>query len=207
MNQAIDPSLQRDEAPSAQEAAALPPDKDAHEKSLVGTQTERNLMTAAASEAQAQTKYELYSGAAYEEGLATVGDLLWNLAHQEREHAEIWYEYLGKVGTTAQNLDAAMTSESYETEAMYPEFARTAQQEGFDEIAEKFRLVGGIEAGHLDLLKNTATELSDGTLYGKAPDNARWFCTNCGYVHEGTDAPERCPVCAYGKGYFLRYDV
>lgn len=209
MNQSIDEPSRRDDALANENNKAIPPSTPTapSEKPLAGTQTERNLMTAAAGEAQAQTKYELYSGAAYEEGLATVGDILWDLAHQEREHAEIWYDYLGKVGTTAQNLDAAMTSERYESESMYPEFARVAQEEGFDEIAEKFRLVGGIEAGHSDILKNMATELADGTLYGKGPANARWFCTNCGYIHEGTDAPERCPVCAYGKGYFLRYDV
>lgn len=209
MNQSIDEPSRRDDALANENNKAIPPSAPIapSEKPLAGTQTERNLMTAAAGEAQAQTKYELYSGAAYEEGLATVGDILWDLAHQEREHAEIWYDYLGKVGTTAQNLDAAMTSERYESESMYPEFARVAQEEGFDEIAEKFRLVGGIEAGHSDILKNTATELADGTLYGKGPENARWFCTNCGYIHEGSDAPERCPVCAYGKGYFLRYDV
>ena len=90
---------------------------------------------------------------------------------------------------------------------MYPEFARIAQEEGFDEIARKFGMIGTIEKNHKDILKNTLTELSDGTLYGKAPENARWFCTNCGYIAEGPDAPDRCPVCSYGKGYFLRYDV
>lgn len=177
------------------------------EKTLTGTKTERNLMTAAAGEAQSQTKYSLYSGAAYEEGLATVGDTLWDLAHQEREHAEIWYDYLDKIGDTEQNLQAAITGETYESQSMYPEFAKVAEEEGFDEIAQKFRMVGTIEANHRDILKNTLSELKDGTLYGKAPENARWFCTNCGYIHEGSDAPERCPVCSYGRGYFIRYDV
>lgn len=177
------------------------------EKKLAGTKTEKNLMTAAANEAIAQTKYELYSGAAYEEGLATVGDTLWDIAHQEREHAEIFYDYLDKIGTTKENLATAIGAETYEAESMYPEFARIAQEEGFDEIARKFGMIGTIEKNHKDILKNTLTELSDGTLYGKAPENARWFCTNCGYVAEGPDAPDRCPVCSYGKGYFLRYDV
>lgn len=177
------------------------------EKKLAGTKTEKNLMTAAANEAIAQTKYELYSGAAYEEGLATVGDTLWDIAHQEREHAEIFYDYLDKIGTTKENLATAIGAETYEAESMYPEFARIAQEEGFDEIARKFGMIGTIEKNHKDILKNTLTELSDGTLYGKAPDNARWFCTNCGYIAEGPDAPNRCPVCSYGKGYFLRYDV
>ncbi len=178
-----------------------------HEKSLSGTKTERNLMTAAASEAVAHTLYDLYAGAAYEEGLATVGDAMWNLSHQEKEHAEIWYDYLGDIGDTEENIESAIAKEGYEADAQYYEFANVAEEEGFDEIAEKFRLVAQIENNHRDILKNTLTELRDGTLYGKAPENAKWFCTNCGYVHEGSNAPERCPVCSYPRGYFFRYDT
>ena len=176
------------------------------ENKLTGTRTEKNLTSAASQEAQAHTKYELYSGVAYEEGLATVGDSLWNLSHQEKEHSEIWYDYLGKIGTTQQNLEAAMASEAYEADSLYPEFARVAEEEGFDDIAEKFRLVAGIENNHRDILKNILTELKDGTLYGGAPENAEWFCTNCGFVAKGSDAPEQCPVCSYSRGYFIRYD-
>jgi rubrerythrin len=176
-------------------------------KRLEGTKTERNLMTAASGEAAAHTLYDLYAGAAYEEGYATVGDAMWNLSHQEKEHAEIWYDYLGMVGNTEENLESAIAKEGYEADAMYNEFANVAEEEGFDNIAQKFRLVAQIENNHRDILKNTLTELRDGTLYGKAPENAKWFCTNCGYIHEGPDAPERCPVCSYPKGYFFRYDT
>lgn len=177
------------------------------ERELSGTQTEKNLATAAAGESKAHTKYDLYAGAAYEEGYATVGDSLWNLSHQEKEHSEIWYDYLGQIGTTDENLEAAIATEAYEADSLYPEFARVAEEEGFDEIAEKFRLVGQIENNHKDILKNILTDLRDGTLYGGGPDDARWFCTNCGFVATGPDAPERCPVCSYGRGYFLRFDT
>ena len=131
---------------------------------------------------------------------------MWDLSHQEKEHAEIWYEYLGEIGNTTENLSAAIAGESYEAEAMYPEYARIADEEGFEDIAEKFRLVGKIEANHKDILKNILDEINDNTLYEGAPDEALWFCTNCGYVHEGTAAPSVCPVCSYPRGYFIRYE-
>lgn len=174
--------------------------------SLSGSKTEKNLMAAASGEAVAHTQYELFSGAAYEEGYATVGDSLWDLSHQEKEHAEIWYELLGKIKSTESNLETAIAQEGYEAESMYDEFARVAQEEGFDDIAEKFRMVGTIENNHRDILKNILTELRDGTLYAGAPENASWFCTNCGYIAQGSDAPEYCPVCGYPAGYFIRYD-
>ena len=178
-----------------------------YSRNLEGTQTFKNLHTAASGEAMAHTKYDLYSGVAYEEGYATVGDSLWSLSHQEKEHAEIWLDYLSQIGTTKENLSQAIAKEGYEADGMYKEFADVAEEEGFDEIAAKFRMVASVENNHRDILKNILTELSDGTLYGKAPDNAKWFCTNCGYVHEGSNAPERCPLCSYPKGYFIRYDI
>ncbi len=176
------------------------------ENNLSGTRTEKNLLAAAASEAKAHTKYELYSGAAYEEGYATLGDSLWDLSHQEKEHSEIWYDYLGEIGSTEKNLQAAIAAEGYEADSMYEEFARVAQEEGFDDIAEKFRMMAGIEGNHRDILKNMLTELKENTLYANAPENARWFCTDCGYIAEGSSAPEYCPVCGYPRGYFIRYD-
>ena len=176
------------------------------EKPLTGTQTEKNLLTAACGESKAHTKYELFSGAAYEEGLATVGDSLWDLSHQEKEHAEIFYDLLGAVKNTESNIESAIAQEGYEADSLYGEFARVAQEEGFDEIAEKFRMIGEIENNHKDILKNILTDLRDGTLYDGAPENAKWFCTNCGYISEGSSAPEFCPVCGYPVGYFLRYD-
>ncbi len=176
------------------------------EKPLSGTQTEKNLLAAAAGEAKSHTKYELFSGAAYEEGYATVGDSLWDLSHQEKEHAEIWYDLLGQIKGTESNIEEAIAGESYETDSLYPEFARVAEEEGFDEIAEKFRMVGKIENNHKDILKNILTELRDGTLYAGAPENAQWFCTNCGNISQGSAAPENCPVCGYPVGYFIRYD-
>ncbi len=171
---------------------------------LSGTQTQKNLMTAAGGEARANTKYNLYAGTAYEEGLATVGDLLENLSHQEKEHAEIWMNYLGEIGTTQKNLENAIFAENYEADSMYPEFQRIAQEEGFDEIANKFRMVGEIEAHHRDLLKNVLNEYNEGTLYAGGNDDTMWQCTNCGYIVSGPEAPERCPVCYYIRGYFQR---
>ncbi len=172
---------------------------------LSGTRTQKNLITAYNDEAKAHTKYELFSAAAYEEGMATVGDSMWDLSHQEKEHAEIFADYLGKIGDTQQNLDSAISEESYAADSMYPEFARIADEEGFHEIAEKFRLIGGIENNHKDILKNILTDIRDNTLYGGMESDTEWFCTNCGYVAQGSDAPDICPVCSYGKGYFIVY--
>ena len=191
--------------PAAPDEGILPTPEVSYGDALAGTRTERNLTAAAAEESKAHTKYELYSGAAYEEGYATVGDSLWDLSHQEKEHSEIWYDYLGKIGNTTQNLQAAIAAETYEAESMYGEFARVAEEEGFSDIAEKFRMVGSIENNHKDILKNILNEMRDGTLYGGGDDNTVWFCTNCGYAVKGKEAPAVCPVCSYGRGYFIRY--
>ena len=174
--------------------------------SLRGSQTEKNLVTAATESSRNATRYELYASRAYGDAQATVGDQLRDLAHQEKEHAALWYDSLGELGDSRTNLAAAITGESYDTDALYPEYARIAENEGFDEIAEKFRLVGGIAAGHRDILRKLLTGLEEDTLYAGAPEDTQWFCTNCGYVSSGSAAPERCPVCSYPRGYFLRYD-
>ncbi len=179
---------------------------DRNQNSLAGTRTEKNLMTAAAEESKAHTRYDLFSGVAYENGYATVGDSMWNLSHQEKEHAELWYDYLGEVGDTRANLESAIAGSTYEAESMYPEFARIADEEGFEDIAEKFRLVGEIETNHKDILKNMLTEINDNTLYAGAPEDTLWFCTNCGYIARGSAAPAVCPVCSYPRGYYIRYE-
>lgn len=191
--------------PAVPDEGILPTPDVSYGSDLSGTQTERNLTAAAAEEAKAHTRYELYSGAAYEEGYATVGDSLWDLAHQEKEHSEIWYDYLGKIGTTTQNLEQAIASETYEADSMYREYARVAEEEGFNDIAVKFRMVGDIESNHRDILKNILNDMREGTLYGGGDDNTVWFCTNCGYAVKATEAPDVCPVCSYNRGYFIRY--
>lgn len=201
-------SAHKAQEPSENPTKSTPSAAAETEKSrpLAGTKTEKNLSTAAAEEAIAHTKYELYASGAYENGYATVGDALWDLSHQEREHSDIWYRLLGKTGTLEENLESAVAAETYAGDALYNEFARVAEEEGFDDIAETFRRVGKIEHNHRDIVKDLLTGLRDDTLYAGAPETARWFCTNCGYVAEGGAAPDHCPVCHYGKGYFFRYD-
>ncbi len=173
-------------------------------KDLKGTQTEKNLETAFAGESQAHTKYRFYSEVAAEEGLAAFSELFMETAKNEMEHAEQWFKYLhdGHLPSTEDNIVDAFEGENYETNVMYPEFARVAREEGFPEIAAKFELVGKIEARHearyrdmLDTLKADKVVIKENVL-------VVWKCQVCGHVHVGAQAPKVCPVCGH-KNSFL----
>jgi rubrerythrin len=183
-------------------------------KSLKGTHTEQNLLKAFAGESQARNRYEFFAAAARKEGYEQIGAIFQKTASQEKEHAKRFFKFLeggaveitaaypaGKIGTTAENMKAAAHGENEEWTALYPAFADTAKQEGFPEVAAAFKLIARVEAEHeeryLKLLKN----LDEGTVFQK-PEKVRWTCRNCGYVHEGTKAPEVCPACQHPQAFF-----
>ena len=175
---------------------------------LKGSKTEKNLMTAFAGESQARTKYNLYGIVARKEGYEQIGELFDITARNEEEHAAIWFKELhgGKYADTLTNLADAAAGEKYEWSDMYVKFAKEAREEGFEALAKKFELVAKVEASHekryLELLNKLK---SDNTFKGDAP--LGWKCRNCGYIHEGADAPTVCPCCAHPQAYFERMTV
>lgn len=168
-----------------------------------GTKSEQNLRSALQNEALGYTKYMLYADKAHKEGYHQVGRMFEDIANNEREHAELWLGYLNEMGTTEDNLDAAISGESYESTAFYPDAARIAREEGFMELADKFNRTAEVEEYHGNKFKNTLESMTDGSIYTGNPDTV-WECTNCGYHTRGDAAPERCPLCSYPKGYFVK---
>lgn len=172
-------------------------------KDLKGTKTEANLMAAFAGESQARNKYTYYSSKAKKEGFVQISNIFAETAANEKEHAEIWFKLLhgGDVPTTAENLKDAANGENYEWTDMYAGFAKTAKEEGFDQIAYLFEAVGKIEKHHeeryLKLLDNVESE----KVFGRE-DAVVWICTNCGHLHIGKEPPKVCPVCTHPQAYF-----
>ena len=172
---------------------------------LKGTKTEANLMTAFAGESQAHTKYKYYASKARKEGYVQIGNLFEETANNEKEHAKIWFKLLhdGDIPATSTNLLDAANGENYEWTDMYARMAREAREEGFEELAVKFELVAKVEAAHeRRYLKLLESYKNDKTFKDDAP--LGWKCRNCGYIHEGPEAPEVCPCCAHPKAYFER---
>ena len=166
-----------------------------------GTQTEKNLMEAFAGESQARNKYTYFASKAKKDGFEQIAALFLKTAENEKEHAKLWFKELNGIGTTAENLKAAADGENYEWTDMYEGFAKTAEAEGFPELAEKFRGVAAIEKHHEEryraLLKNVETQ----QVFEKSEVKI-WECRNCGHIVVGTKAPEVCPVCAHPQSYF-----
>ena len=166
-----------------------------------GTQTEKNLEAAFAGESQARNKYTYFASAAKKEGFEQISAIFLATAENEKEHAKMWFKELDGIGDTAANLGAAADGENYEWTDMYEGFAKTAEKEGFPELAEKFRLVGAIEKRHEEryraLLKNVETK----QVFEKSEIKV-WECRNCGHIVIGTKAPEVCPTCAHPQSYF-----
>lgn len=166
-----------------------------------GTQTEKNLAAAFAGESEARNKYTYFSSVAKKEGYEQIADLFLKTANNEKEHAKMWLKELNGIGDTAENLEAAAAGENYEWTDMYDGFAKTAEEEGFPELAKKFRLVAAVEKHHEEryraLLKNVETmqvfERSEVKI---------WECRNCGHIVVGTKAPEVCPTCNHPKSFF-----
>ena len=166
-----------------------------------GTQTEKNLMAAFAGESQARNKYTYFASVAKKEGFEQISAIFARTAENEKEHAKLWFKELAGIGNTAENLKDAADGENYEWTDMYEEFAKTTEEEGFTELAEKFRAVGAIEKTHEEryraLLKNVETK----QVFEKSTVKV-WECRNCGHIVVGTKAPDVCPVCNHPQSFF-----
>ena len=169
---------------------------------LKGSKTYDNLLIAYAGESQARNKYEFFAAKAQEEGYRQIAELFRETASNEKEHAEIWYKHFVGIGTTPENLMTAAEGEHYEWSEMYDDMACVAREEGFDHIAYLFEHVGAIEKEHEERYRKLAESIQNGTVFARQTEQV-WICTNCGHIHVGTHAPEKCPVCDHPQGYFV----
>lgn len=181
---------------------------------LTGSKTEQNILTAFAGESQARNRYAFFSKQARKEGYVQIAQIFERTAEQEKEHAKRLFKFLqggevevvarfpaGVIGNTVENLQAAAAGERYEYSEMYPDFARIATQEGFNDIASAFTAIAVAEKQHekqyLDFMNNIAA----GRVF-RRDRSTIWYCANCGYLHDGTEAPDQCPACAHERTYF-----
>ena len=169
-----------------------------------GSKTEANLLTAFAGESQARNKYTYYASKAKKDGFEQIARIFQETADNEKEHAKIWFKLLhnGGVPGTVENLKDAAAGENYEWTDMYAGFAATAEEEGFERIAQLFRMVGAIEKEHEQRYREVKKLLEEGRLFARETEQV-WICTNCGHIHIGTHAPEKCPVCDHPQAYFV----
>ena len=181
---------------------------------LKGSQTEKNLLAGFAGESQARNRYTYFASHARKEGYVQIAAIFEETANQEREHAKREFKFLkggeveitaafpaGTIGSTLENLKAAAAGEHYETTEMYPGFADVAEKEGFDEIAKAFRSIAVAEKRHEDRYVALAKNITDKAVF-KREKPVKWICRNCGYVHEGPEAPDACPACAHAQAHF-----
>ncbi len=166
-----------------------------------GTQTEKNLEAAFAGESMARNKYTYFASKAKKDGYEQIADLFLKTADNEKEHAKLWFKELNGIGTTAENLTAAAAGENYEWTDMYEGFAKTAEEEGFSELAEKFRLVAAIEKHHEERYRALLKNVETASVFEKGEVKI-WECRNCGHIVVGTKAPDVCPTCAHPQSYF-----
>ena len=166
-----------------------------------GTQTEKNLAGAFAGEWQARNKYTYVASKAKKEGFEQIAALFLETADNEKEHAKLWFKELNGIGDTAENLAAAAAGENYEWTDMYEGFARTADEEGFPELAAKFRAVAAIEKRHEERYRALLHNVETAEVF-KRSEVKVWECRNCGHIVVGTEAPKVCPVCAHPQSYF-----
>ena len=182
--------------------------------SLQGTQTEKNLLTAFAGESQARNRYTYFASQAKKEGYVQMADIFTETANQEKEHAKRLFKFLeggeveisaafpaGVIGTTLENLKAAAAGEHYEYTEMYPEFAKVAREEGFNDIAAAFESIAVAEKQHEKRYVDLAANIEAGRVF-KRDEKTVWRCRNCGYLHEGNEAPESCPACVHAQAHF-----
>lgn len=179
-----------------------------------GSKTEKNLLAAFAGESQARNRYTFFASAAKKEGYEQISAIFLQTAEEEKEHAKLFFKQLkggeveitagypaGVIGTTEENLKAAADGEEMEWGTLYPDFARTAEKEGFKEIASLFKMVAKVEATHESRYRKLYENMVNGVVF-KAETPVRWHCRNCGYVHNGKTAPAKCPVCDHPKAHF-----
>jgi len=182
--------------------------------SLKGTQTEKNLLAAFSGESQARNRYTYFASKAKKEGYVQISDIFTETANQEKEHAKRLFKFLeggeveitgafpaGVIGTTLENLKESAAGENYEQTVMYPEFAKTAREEGFDNLAEVFEAIAVAEKQHEKRYVELAANIEAGKVF-KRDETVTWRCRNCGYLHEGNEAPETCPACDHPQAHF-----
>ena len=183
-------------------------------KSIKGTQTEKNILAAFAGESQARNRYTYFASKAKKEGYVQISAIFQETADQEKEHAKRLFKLLeggeveitgsfpaGVIGTTEENLLESAGGEHYEHAEMYPSFARTAREEGFEDIAVIFESIAVAEKQHEARYRALAENIKAGRVF-KREEPVKWRCRNCGYIHEGTEAPERCPACDHPRAHF-----
>lgn len=183
-------------------------------KSLKGTKTEKNILTAFAGESQARNRYTFFASKAKKEGYVQISKIFEETANQEKEHAKRLFKFLeggdvevmaafpaGVIGTTEENLKASAEGEDHEWQEMYPEFAQVANEEGFKEIAAVMLNIAVAEKQHSKRYKALRDNILNNKVF-KKDQKVRWVCANCGFVHEGDAAPEKCPACAHAQSYF-----
>lgn len=183
-------------------------------KSLKGTQTEKNILTAFAGESQARNRYTFFASKAKKEGYDQIHGIFLETADNEKEHAERLFKFLeggdaeiqasfpaGIIGSTMENLKEAAGGENYEYTTLYPEFAKTADEEGFPEVAETMRAIAIAEKQHEKRYLGLLSNLNNNIVF-KRDKVVKWRCRNCGYIHEGMEPPEECPACAHPKSYY-----
>jgi rubrerythrin len=183
-------------------------------QSIKGTQTEKNLLTAFAGESQARNRYTYFAGKARKEGYVQISHIFTETAEQEKEHAKRFFKFLeggdveifgafpaGTIGTTVENLKAAAEGEHHEHTEMYPGFAKVAREEGFETVAKVFEFVSVAEKHHEQRYRALAANIEAGRVF-KRDETVVWRCRNCGYLHEGSEAPETCPACAHPQAHF-----
>ncbi|MDD5485980.1 MAG: rubrerythrin family protein [Dehalococcoidales bacterium] len=183
-------------------------------KSIKGTQTEKNLLAAFAGESQAKNRYTFFASQARKEGYVQIADIFAETAANEKEHAEVFFEYLqggdveitasypaGIISDTLANLKAAADGEKMEWEILYAEAEKTAREEGFEDIAVSFKEIAEVEEFHEERYRKLAKNIEDGIVF-KRDKPVKWHCSNCGYIHEGTEAPDECPACKHSKSYY-----
>jgi len=181
---------------------------------LKGSQTEKNLLAAFAGESQVRTRYTFFASRAKKEGYEQISAIFQETADNEKEHAELFFKHLeggmveikatypaGTIGSTEENLEEAAEGENLEWGTLYPNFAEVAEEEGFKEIARTFRGVAIVEKYHERRYRKLLANVQQGKVF-KRDDSTKWKCRNCGYVYEGKEAPEECPICAHARSYF-----
>ncbi|MFA5097357.1 MAG: rubrerythrin family protein [Candidatus Margulisiibacteriota bacterium] len=183
-------------------------------KSVKGTKTEKNLLASFAGESQARNRYTYFASAAKKEGYEQISAIFLETADNEKEHAKRFFKYLeggeaqitasypaGIIGTTIQNLEEAAAGENMEWTKLYKEAAEVADQEGFPEIADQFREIAEVEAEHEKRYRKLLSNIKTSTVF-KKDKPVKWHCRNCGYVHEGSEAPKECPACKHPQAYY-----
>lgn len=183
-------------------------------KGIKGTRTERNLLTAFAGESQARNRYTFFASQARKEGYEQIAAIFSETADNEKEHAERLFKFLvggdveiaasfpaGIIGSTIENLKSAANGEHYENTTMYPEFARIAEEEGFNNIAAVFRSIARAEKGHEERYVKLYENIEQGKVF-RRDNQVVWKCRNCGYLHEGNEPPDNCPACDHSKSYY-----